>query len=106
MLNRDALSPTFFCPDELLRIQETDVCCHLGHMSYAAFGYGREMLFKTSGTFASEYGAIFNAKKTECICFGKIACPLHRQVYINGPTNAMVRHVKFGNYGGLSLYYV
>ena len=32
----------------------------------------------------SEYGVTFNAKKTECICFGKNACPLQRQVNVNG----------------------
>ena len=57
------LSPTLFCIyfDELIRrLRETDVCCHVGHMSYAAFGYaddllllspsihGLEMLVKTS----------------------------------------------------------
>ena len=33
---------------------------------------------------ASEYGVTFNAKKTECICFGKNVCPLQRQVNVNG----------------------
>ena len=53
--------------------------CHVGHMSYAAFGYaddllllspsihGLEMLVKISESFASEYGVTFNATKTECI---------------------------------------
>ena len=70
--------------------------CHVGHMSYASFGYaddllllspsihGLEMLVETSESFASEYGVTFNAKKTECICFGKNACPLQRQVNVNG----------------------
>ena len=70
--------------------------CHVGHMSYAAFCYagdllllshsihGIEMLVKTSEYFASEYGVTFNAKKTECICFGKNACPLQRQVNVSG----------------------
>ena len=80
------LSPTLFCIyfDELLRrLRQTDVGCHVGHMSYAAFGYaddllllspsihGLEILVKTSESFASEYGVTFNAKKTECICFSK-----------------------------------
>ena len=93
------LSPTLFCIyfDELLRrLRETDVGCHVGHMSYAAFGYaddllllspsihGLEMLVETSESFASEYGVTFNAKKTECICFGKNACPLQRQVNVSG----------------------
>ena len=93
------LSPTLFCIyfDELLRrLRETDVGCHVGHMSYAAFGYaddllllspsihGIEILVKTSESFASEYGVTFNAKKTECICFSKNACPLQRQVKVNG----------------------
>ena len=93
------LSPTLFCIyfDELLRrLRETDVGCHVGHMSYAAFGYaddllllspsihGLEILVKTSESFASEYGVTFNAKKTECICFSKNACPLQRQVNVNG----------------------
>ena len=55
--------------------------CHVGHMSYAAFGYaddllllspsihGLEMLVETSESFASEYGVTFNAKKTECIIY-------------------------------------
>ena len=34
--------------------------------------------------FASEYGVTFNAKKTECICFSKNACPLQRQINVNG----------------------
>ena len=63
------LSPTLFCIyfDELLRrLRETDVGCHVGHMSYSAFGYaddlvllspsihGIEILVKTSESFASE----------------------------------------------------
>ena len=67
--------------------------CHVGHMSYAAFGYaddllllspsihGIEILVKTSESF---FGVNFNAKKTECICFSKNACPLQRQVNVNG----------------------
>ena len=97
-------SPTLFCIyfDELLRrLRETDVGCHVGHMSYAAFGYaddllllspsihGLEILVKTSESFPSEYGVTFNAKKTECICFSKNACPLQRQVNVNG------QHVKW-----------
>ena len=93
------LSPTLFCIyfDELLRrLRETDVGCHVGHMSYAAFGYaddllllspsihGLEMLVETSESFASEYGVTFNAKKTECICLGKNSCPLQHQVNVNG----------------------
>ena len=93
------LSPTLFCMyfDELLRrLRETDVGCHVGHMSYTAFGYadallllspsihGLEILVKTSESFASEYGVTFNAKKIECICFSKNACPLQRQVNVNG----------------------
>ena len=71
--------------------------CHVGHLSYAAFCYaddlvllspsihGLEILLKTSESFASEYGVTFNAKKTECICFGKKnTCPLQRQVNVNG----------------------
>ena len=41
------LSPTLFCIyfDELLRrLRETDVGCHAGHMSYAAFGYADDLL--------------------------------------------------------------
>ena len=41
------LSPTLFCIyfDELLRrLRETDVGCHVGHMSYAAFGYADDLL--------------------------------------------------------------
>ena len=30
------------------------------------------------------FGVTFNAKKTECICFSKNACPLQRQVNVNG----------------------
>ena len=77
------LSPILFCIYTLMN------CCedygkrmwadsHVGHMSYAAFGYaydlvllspsihGLEILVKTSESFASEYGVTFNAKKTEC----------------------------------------
>ena len=46
--------------------------------------HGLEMLVETSESFASEYGVTFNAKKTECICFGKNACPLQRQVNVSG----------------------
>ena len=42
--------------------------------------HGIEMLVETSESFASEYGVTFNAKKTECICFGKNAFPLQSQV--------------------------
>ena len=34
--------------------------------------HGLEMLVKTSESFASAYGVTLYAKKTECICFGKI----------------------------------
>ena len=99
------LSPTPFCIyfDELLRrLRETDVGCHVGHMSYAAFGYADDLLLLSPSIhgleilvkhlteyFASEYGVTFNAKKTECICFSKNACPLQRQVNVNG------QHVKW-----------
>ena len=104
------LSPTLFCIyfDELLRrLRETDVGCHVGHMSYAAFGYaddllllspsihGLEILVKTSESFASEYGVTFNAKKTECICFSKNACPLQRQVKVNGQHVKWIDKVKY-----------
>ena len=104
------LSPTLFCIyfDELLRrLRETDVGCHVGHMSYAAFGYaddllllspsihGLEILVKTSESFASEYGVTFNAKKTECICFSKNACPLQRQVKVNGQHVMWKEKVKY-----------
>ena len=60
------LSPTLFCIyfDELLRrLEGTGVGCHIGHMSYASFGYaddiillspsicGLEILVKTAETF-------------------------------------------------------
>ena len=51
---------------------------------YLVLAYGLEMLVKTSESFSSEYGVTFNAKKTECVCFGKNACPLKRQVNVNG----------------------
>ena len=41
------LSPTLFCIyfDELLRkLRETDVGCHVGLMSYAAFGYADDLV--------------------------------------------------------------
>ena len=53
--------------------------CHVGHMSYEAFGYaydllllspsirGLEMIVKTSDSFASKYGVTFNAKKTQSV---------------------------------------
>ena len=51
--------------------------CHVGHMSYEAFGYaddllllspsirGLDILVKTYESFASEYGVTSNAKKTQ-----------------------------------------
>ena len=66
------LSPTLFCIyfDELLRrLEGTGVGCHIGHMSYASFGYaddiillspsicGLEILVKTAETFANEFVA-------------------------------------------------
>ena len=53
---------------------------------YLALGglHGLEILVKTDESFASEYGVTFNVKKTECIFFGKKACPLQRQVNVNG----------------------
>ena len=41
---------------------------------------GIQMLVITPEYVAIEYGVTFNAKKTECICFGNNACPLQRQV--------------------------
>ena len=65
--SREAFYRRHYYFDELLRRQrETDVGCHVGHMSYAAFGcaddllllipsiHGLEMLIKTSESVASE----------------------------------------------------
>ena len=38
---------------------------------YSPSKHGLEMLVNTSESFASAYSVTFNAKKTECICFGK-----------------------------------
>ena len=104
------LSPTLFCInfDELLRrLEGTGVGCHIGHMSYASFGYaddiillspsicGLEILVKTAETFANEFGVTFNAKKTECICFGGNIGLLPRQVYVNGQSIRWKDSVKY-----------
>ncbi len=56
--------------------------CQVGHMMYAAFGYADYLLLLSPSIHGidSEYGVTFNAKKTDCICFGENACPLQRQV--------------------------
>ena len=54
---------------------------------WAAFGYADDLLLLSPSiheSFASEYGVTFNAKKPECICFCKNACPLQRQAKVNG----------------------
>ena len=41
---------------------------------------------------ANEFGVTFNAKKTECICFGSL---LPRQVYVNGQSIRLKDNVKY-----------
>ena len=82
------LSPILFCVymDELFtRIRKSGYGCHVGHISYAVFGYaddvkllsptirGLQKLLEICETFAQEYNVTFNAEKTQCIRYGKYA---------------------------------
>ena len=104
------LSPTLFCIyfDEVLRrLAKSGIGCHVRHLAYAAIGYaddvillspsihGLEDLVKICEQFAIKYGVTFNAKKTQCICFGRHDNVELRQICVNGQQIMWVDKVKY-----------
>ena len=87
------LSPILFCLyiDELLiRINDSGLGCHIGHLSYAGLGYADDVttlapsmnasqkLMKICEDFGVEYNVIWNCGKTYClrVHIGKTHRPL------------------------------
>ena len=79
------LSSILFCVyiDELLnRLLSSGIGCHMGHLSFACFGYADDVnllapsigalqdLITICENFAKEYHVIFNEKKSFCMRIG------------------------------------
>ena len=93
------LSPVLFCVyfDELLkRISDSELGCHVGHLSYAGSGYADDVgivspsvralqrILNICSEFAEEYNVTFNARKTVCMRVGKSGQPPKRSVSLHG----------------------
>jgi hypothetical protein len=93
------LSPLLFCVyfDELLiRIRDSGLGCHVGHLSYAGLGYADDVttaapslgslqsLLVICENFAKEFNVLWNCGKTVCIKIGKDSIPPTRPVTLNG----------------------
>ena len=93
------LSPILFCLyiDELLiRINESGLGCHIGHLSYAGLGYADDVttlapsmnasqgLMKICEDFGVEYNVIWNCGKTYCLRIGSNGLIPVRQIVLNG----------------------
>ena len=93
------LSPILFCLyiDELLiRIKDSGLGCHIGHLSYASLGYADDVsamspsikalqsILNICEKFGAEYNVLFNSKKTICMKVGGGGRPPERNVYLNG----------------------
>ena len=93
------LSPILFCIyiDELLvRINESGLGCHIGHLSFAGLGYADDVtamapsvsamqsILHICEEFALEYNVLWNCKKTICMRIGSGGVPPQRQLTLNG----------------------
>ena len=93
------LSPVLFCVyfDELLkRINDSELGCHIGHLSYASSGYADDVgvispsiralqqMLNICDNFADEYNVSFNARKTVCMRVGNNGQPPKRVVRLHG----------------------
>ena len=92
------LSPILFCLyiDELLvRINESGLGCHIGHVSYAGLGYADDVttlapsmnasqrIMKICEDFGVEYNVIWNCGKTYCIRIGNNGLRPVRNIVLN-----------------------
>ena len=93
------LSPILFCLyiDELLiRVNESGLGCHIGHVSYAGLGYADDVttmapsmnasqrIMKICEEFGIEYNVIWNCGKTYCLRIGSNGLSPIRQIVLNG----------------------
>ena len=103
------LSPILFCVyiDELLnRLLSSGIGCHMGHLSYACFGYADDVnllapsvgalqdLITICENFAKEYHVIFNEKKCFCMRIGGME--RHRVDLSQWMVNLFYGKVKYG----------
>ena len=93
------LSPILFCIyiDELLvRINESGLGCHIGHLSFAGLGYADDVttsapslsamqsILHICEEFALEYNVLWNCKKTVCMRIGGGGIPPEKPLTLNG----------------------
>ena len=103
------LSPILFClyiDELLLRINNSGLGCHIGHLSYAGLGYADDVTTITPSVsslqsvlyiceeFAEEYNVSFNCKKTVCMRVGSGGRPPERDVTLNGTKLIWSKKVK------------
>ena len=104
------LSPILFCiyMDELLtRLKDTGVGCYMGHHYLGSLGYaddlkllcptisGLQKLLNTCEKFAIEFDLLFNAKKTNCICYSSNPPVNLRQLRLNNTCITWQSQVKY-----------
>ena len=102
------LYPILFCVyiDELLlSINQSNLGCHIGHLSYAGLGYaddvttsapnldGMQAIIHICEEFGKEYNVIWNWKKSVCIRIGNGGTPPNRRIYLNGAQMETVEHL-------------
>ena len=103
------LSPILFCLyiDELLiRINDSGLGCHIGHVSYAGLGYADDVttlapsisasqgIMKICEDFGFEYNVIWNCGKTYCLRIGSNGQAPNRNILLNGNILKWKRKVK------------
>ena len=92
------LSPILFClyiDELLLRINESGLGCHIGHLSYAGLGYADDVTTSAPSVsamqsilhiceeFGIEYNVLWNCKKTICMRIGSGGAPPERPLTLN-----------------------
>ena len=93
------LSPIIFCIyiDELLiRIRDSGLGCHVGHLSYAGLGYADDVttlapnldafqsILHICEEFGEEFNVLWNCGKTKCMKIGGVMTPPQRSITLNG----------------------
>ena len=93
------LSPIIFCiyMDELLiRIRDSGLGCHVGHLSYAGLGYADDVttlapnldalqsILHICEEFGEYYNVLWNCGKTKCMKVGGGRLPPPRPITLNG----------------------
>ena len=108
------LSPILFCiyMDELLlRINNSGLGCHIGHIAYSGLGYADDVtvlaptlealqaILYICEQFAREYNVMWNCGKTKCMRVGSGGVPPLRPITLNGTVLKWKQKVKhLGNF--------